>query len=224
MTFDTVELILRILFAALMGGIVGLEREAHDQPAGFRTHALLSTGAALTMVLSIMLPVEYKRYVLSGDPARLAAQVVSGIGFLGAGAILRYGTNVKGLTTAASLWAIAIVGLAAGAGKFYLALSTTGLLLVILEIMDWIEKIFVRHRITRTIKVSGELTPEDEKNILSLFKDIGVKVKKTSLKKDVQRGEIAITYLVKVKQKLKPCDITEVLTKTIKNIRGVEID
>ena len=224
MTFDTTELILRILFASLLGGIVGLERESHDQPAGFRTHALLSTGAALTMVLSIMLPIQYKKYVLSGDPARLAAQVVSGIGFLGAGAILRYGTNVKGLTTAASLWAIAIVGLAAGAGKFYLALSTTGALLIILEVMDWIEKIFVRHRVTRTIKISGKLDTGDEASILELFKKIGVKVKKTSIKKDVQSGNVTISYLTKVKQKLKPCDISEQLTNAIKNITNIEIE
>ncbi len=224
MFFDTTQLILRILFAAFMGGIVGLEREAHDQPAGFRTHALLSTGAALTMILSIMLPVHYKRYVLSGDPARLAAQVVSGIGFLGAGAILRYGTNVKGLTTAASLWAIAIVGLAAGAGRYYLALSTTGILLIILEVMDWFEKLFVKHRVTRTIKIEGKLSAEDEERILELFKDTGVKVKKTSLRKDMEEGSVTISYLTKVKQTIKPCDIIEHLEKAVKNIKKVEIE
>ena len=224
MEFKTTEMVIRVIFAALMGGIVGLEREAHDQPAGFRTHALLSTGAAIAMILSIMLPIEYKKWVLSGDPARLAAQVISGIGFLGAGAILRYGTNVKGLTTAASLWAIAIVGLAAGAGKFHLALYSTGILLVILEVMDWIEKIFVRHRITRTIKVSGLLSPEDEEKLSEVFKKLGIKVKKTSLRKSIQSGEVSIIYLTKVKSKIKPCEITEMLTHEVSNLKSIEIE
>ena len=106
------EILIRLGLAALLGMIVGFERERQNQPAGLRTHAILAIGSCLAMTVSINLAVQFVPYVPNGDPARLAAQVISGIGFLGAGAILRYGTNVKGLTTATSLWTVAIVGLA----------------------------------------------------------------------------------------------------------------
>jgi len=97
------EILIRLGLAALLGMIVGFERERQNQPAGLRTHAILAIGSCLAMTISINLAVQFVPHVPNGDPARLAAQVISGIGFLGAGAILRYGTNVKGLTTATSL-------------------------------------------------------------------------------------------------------------------------
>lgn len=133
------EIIIRILIAAAMGALVGFERERHNQPAGLRTHIVLVVGAALAMTLSIDLAVRYAP-LITGDPARLAAQVVSGIGFLGAGAILRYGVNIRGLTTAASLWTMAVVGLAVGAGMYLVSIAATLLLLVILWLVDIIEK------------------------------------------------------------------------------------
>ncbi len=105
------EIVIRVLIAAIIGALVGFERERQGQPAGLRTHIILVVGAALTMTLSINLAIQFRPYVPNGDPARLAAQVLSGIGFLGAGAILRYGPNIKGLTTATSLWTLAVVGL-----------------------------------------------------------------------------------------------------------------
>ena len=110
------EILARLLLAVLLGGFVGYEREHANRPAGFRTHILVCVGAALVMVTS-----EYmvRKYSISAvDPARLGAQVVSGIGFLGAGTIIRDGVNIRGLTTAASLWAVSCVGIAVGSG-FY---------------------------------------------------------------------------------------------------------
>ena len=117
------DLSVRMLVAAILGAAIGFEREIHDHPAGMRTHLLVSLGAAIFTLLSIE--------AFSGPPApngslptdtsRVAAQVVSGIGFLGAGAILKYGTSVRGLTTAASLWATAAVGMAVGAGSWFVA-------------------------------------------------------------------------------------------------------
>ena len=101
------EILLRLGLAALLGMLVGYERERQNQPAGLRTHAILAIGSCLAMTVSINLSTQFESFGANGDPARIAAQVVSGIGFLGAGAILRYGTNVKGLTTATSLWTIA---------------------------------------------------------------------------------------------------------------------
>jgi putative Mg2+ transporter-C (MgtC) family protein len=122
------DLAFRIVVAAALGGSVGLEREIHNHPAGIRTHMLVALGSGLFTVLSI--------HGFAGvpgapvDPTRIAAQVVSGIGFLGAGAILKDGVVIRGLTTAASLWATAAVGMAAGAGEYLLAVIATVVILV----------------------------------------------------------------------------------------------
>lgn len=125
-----VQIILRVLVGAALGAAVGLERERQDQPAGLRTHMILVIGSTLAMVLSVNLGFLYARPGTPADPARLAAQVISGIGFLGAGAILRYGLTVKGLTTATSLWTMAIVGMTVGAGYYLIGVFATALMLM----------------------------------------------------------------------------------------------
>jgi len=112
------EVILRLLLSAFFGGLVGMEREANNRPAGLRTHVLVSLGSTLIMMISIDAFRGMGASGNGGEPARLAAQVVSGIGFLGAGTILRDGTNIKGLTTAASLWVCGGIGLAVGSGYY----------------------------------------------------------------------------------------------------------
>lgn len=115
----------RLIAAAALGAVIGLEREIHDHPAGMRTHLLVSVGSAGFTVLSIA------AFPAPGaDPARIAAQIVTGIGFLGAGAILKEGATIRGLTTAASLWATAAVGMAAGAGAWITALTITVIVVV----------------------------------------------------------------------------------------------
>ena len=120
----------------VLGAIIGFERELHRQPAGFRTHALVSLGAALFTVVSA--------YGFSGssvDPTRIAAQIVTGIGFIGAGTILQHRGSVRGLTTAASLWAVAAIGMASGAGMLPMAVIGTFLILVVLVFLDRVEEI-----------------------------------------------------------------------------------
>lgn len=123
------DIIIRLSLAAFLGGVVGLEREAAKRAAGLRTHTLVSLGSALIMLTNIHLFEVY-----SGrsniDITRMAAQVVSGIGFLGAGTIIRSGNNVRGLTTAASLWVVAAVGMATGCGFYKAAVFTTIFVLV----------------------------------------------------------------------------------------------
>ncbi len=133
--------------ACAFGGLIGWERELNDRPAGFRTHILVSVGSALLMIVSI------KVAGSSSDPGRIAAQVVSGIGFLGAGTIIREGANVKGLTTAASLWTIAGIGLASGAGLYFSAFVTTGLAFVVLIFLNKIEWKFGNKELNRVIVV-----------------------------------------------------------------------
>jgi putative Mg2+ transporter-C (MgtC) family protein len=136
LTVETqIELTLRLVVALLLGAVIGWERELQRMPAGFRTHALVSLGSAIFTIVSA--------YAFTGplsDPTRIAAQVVSGVGFLGGGAILHYGGTVRGLTTAASLWAVAAVGMAAGAGLFVVASVSTVLVIVALEVFQRIER------------------------------------------------------------------------------------
>ena len=142
------EMLMRLGLSVVLGGIIGAEREHNNQPAGLRTHMILVIGACLAMMLSINLG------TLAGtDPARLAAQVVSGIGFLGAGAILRFGFNVKGLTTATTLWTMAIVGLAVGMGYYLISMIATAVIMIVLSVLDLIERRFVRANILRTLAI-----------------------------------------------------------------------
>ncbi|TAJ99138.1 MAG: MgtC/SapB family protein [Chloroflexota bacterium] len=125
------DLALRLIVAAGLGAVVGAEREIHNHPAGIRTHMLVALGSGLFTVLSIFgFGLEGNADAAPVDPSRIAAQIVSGIGFLGAGAILKDGVIIRGLTTAASLWATAAVGMAAGAGEHILALVAAVIILV----------------------------------------------------------------------------------------------
>jgi putative Mg2+ transporter-C (MgtC) family protein len=131
MRFDSgseLELVGRLLLAAVLGAVIGVEREIHDHPAGIRTHLLVALGSALFTVLSIVGFSSSSGVAV--DPSRVAAQIVTGIGFLGAGAILKYGPTIKGLTTAASLWAAAGIGMAAGASRPVIAVAATVIVLV----------------------------------------------------------------------------------------------
>ena len=123
MTIDLgleLSMIVSLFGAAVLGALIGLEREIHEHPAGMRTHLLVSLGSAGFTVLSI-----HAFAAPGADPARVAAQIVTGVGFLGAGAILKEGATIRGLTTAASLWAVAAVGMAAGAAAWGVAIATT---------------------------------------------------------------------------------------------------
>jgi putative Mg2+ transporter-C (MgtC) family protein len=121
----------RLVLSAFLGALVGLEREFHGRAAGLRTHILVSVGSALFTVTSLLISSRYDNLGMI-DPTRIAAGVVTGIGFLGAGAIIRSSASVRGLTTAASIWTVAAVGMATGAGFYIAATGTTVLVLVIL--------------------------------------------------------------------------------------------
>ena len=118
------DAVIKMVLTVLLSGIIGFEREHSHRPAGFRTHILVAVGSTLVMMTSKFVFLEYQG-IVTVDPTRLGAQVISGIGFLGAGTILREGFSVKGLTTAASLWAVSCIGLAVGAGYYIGAFVTT---------------------------------------------------------------------------------------------------
>ncbi|MBN1819314.1 MAG: MgtC/SapB family protein, partial [Prolixibacteraceae bacterium] len=145
--------LLRLFISFIVGTVIGIEREAHNQPAGLRTHILICIGATLIMMLSIFIPQVFTDFQ-NGDPGRIAAQVVSGIGFLGAGAILKFGADVKGLTTAASIWTIAAVGLAIGAGMYMISVIAVVIILFALTVMDIFEKKIFKERLLKKIEIS----------------------------------------------------------------------
>ena len=130
------EICLRLLCAMIVGMIIGTEREYTNRPAGMRTHILVALGACAVMITGQLIFVQYKAAGGTPDPSRLSAQVITGVGFLGAGTILREGTNVKGLTTAASLWAVACLGIAAGGGYYAVALAGMVFIFVTLTIFE----------------------------------------------------------------------------------------
>lgn len=154
------EILLRVGLAALLGGAIGFERELREREAGLRTHLLVSVGAALFTLVSAYAWTDWRFSNESGlvfDPTRIAAQVVTGIGFLGAGAIIRQGLSVRGLTTAATLWVVAAIGMASGAGYYAAAAITTVLVLVSL----WPLRLLA-------FRVSGRFRPEEGRLAIEL--------------------------------------------------------
>ncbi len=152
---STGEMIARLAMAALLGAVIGLERERLERNAGLRTHTLVAVGSCLMMIVSAF---GFSDAITPGhtvilDPSRLAAQVVSGIGFLGAGTIILRKDAVRGLTTAASVWAVAGLGLAVGGGLYSVAVAATVLLLVVLVVMRILERKLFLHKRVHTITV-----------------------------------------------------------------------
>lgn len=137
------DILVKFLLAVLLSGLIGFEREAHGRAAGLRTHILVCMGSTLIMLTSIHVFNCFSS-VATVDPGRIAAGVVTGIGFLGAGTIIRSGTSVKGLTTAASLWVVAGIGLAIGSGLYYAAFVASVLVLIVLVVLNWIEHTVIK--------------------------------------------------------------------------------
>ncbi|GIO85369.1 MgtC family membrane protein [Paenibacillus faecis] len=155
----TPELIMRLLLSLFLGGIVGYEREVNRHAAGLRTNILVCVGSTLIMLLSIYGFTDFlNEPTVRTDPARLAAQVISGIGFLGAGTIMQKGASIKGLTTAATLWVMAAIGLAVGAGFYYPAAITCLIVIISLKALNKVEHRFLASGKIHTLKIS--LPPE----------------------------------------------------------------
>ena len=134
----TSSAIFKLCVSLILGSMVGMERKRKGQIAGIRTFALISMGATLAMILSIYIPQEYMG-LKNGDPGRIAAQVITGIGFLGAGAIIQMKGSVRGLTTAAGIWMMATIGMTVGVGLYILSFAATVMVLFILLLLEQIE-------------------------------------------------------------------------------------
>jgi len=216
------DIILRIVIGAFLGALVGYERERQGQPAGLRTHIILVVGATLTMTLSINLAIQFRPLVPNGDPARLAAQVISGIGFLGAGAILRYGPNIKGLTTAASLWTMAVVGLAVGAGHYLSGVAATALILVALIILNVIEKRYINTYSTMVIEIAADDRRKLLDDIQSAVNGFVKSAGSPSVEKNIRSKRVKVVYTVKILANIPVEQILEKIT-IIDGIRSIKV-
>jgi putative Mg2+ transporter-C (MgtC) family protein len=170
---SSIDLLLRLLLAIGLGGAIGLERELSDKPAGFRTNILICLGAALFTQMSILIAAIGAVPAGSGDPTRIAAQIVSGMGFLGAGTILQARGNVRGLTTAATLWTVAAIGMTVGAGAYSLAIGATVLVIAVLVILGMVERLILRRDLAHIIQVSFEPRAEILEKIGTTLGEVG---------------------------------------------------
>ena len=219
----TWEFILRILVAALLGGAIGLEREYRAKGAGFRTHFLVALGSALLMVLSQYGFMELLRahsdLSIRLDPSRIAAQVVSGIGFIGAGTIIFQKHVVKGLTTAAGIWVVGAIGMGCGAGLYVLSIATTVLVLIGLEAMNF----FLRRFGTRAFSV--RFTAESQQNIdavLDRLRRLHVEI--DSYKMEDKHTSSGVLYTVTMEMKVMRQKFQRRILDIMQEFEGVTVE
>ena len=180
----------KLIFVSLLAGLLGLERERKGQAAGLRTHIILTIGAMLAMNLSFFLSEQFPRVTVD----RIPAQVISGIGFLGAGAILRYGVSIKGLTTAAGLWGAAIIGLAVGAGFYVPAALTTLTIFFSITILDIIEKKLTHTKHSLIINLIFQAEKVTCKKIAQEFKNYDISFIEVNLTETAEKKESGMEF------------------------------
>jgi putative Mg2+ transporter-C (MgtC) family protein len=216
----------QLLLASLLGGLMGLEREVHGRPAGFRTHLLVSLGSCLFVAASIHFYRLYGNFSGVGpvgvDPGRVAAQVVTGIGFLGAGAIIKDKASVRGLTTAASLWVAAAVGLACGVGMLALAALVTTLALASLLFLKKIEGRLSRDTYVTVTVWSVDLEGQISK-IEQLLQDCLMKVVKLNIEKDMEHNEVKLKFETKLSTREMACRLIDGISGT-SGVKRVRLD
>ena len=211
--------IAKLMLSLVLGATIGIERRRKGQIAGMRTFALISMGATLVMLISIFIPQEYMG-LKNGDPGRIAAQVVSGVGFLGAGAIIQMKGSVRGLTTAAGIWMAACIGLAVGAGMYLVSIIAT---LLIIFILVNIERIEQRHnflwesKILR-VKVDGIL--DDIQTVRDIIESNDVHISDEFMKFDYEDGQTIINFMVRSKSSV---DVPRMFNAIKEKINAISI-
>jgi len=217
------EMSLRLLLALVLGGLIGLERELGGHSAGFRTHILVCLGSAIIVLLSMY---GFAAFAAEPnvrlDPARLAAQVISGVGFLGAGTILRNGFGVTGLTTAASLWVSAAIGLSAGAGFYYGAVIGTFLVVISLFVLNKVEKRFSRTKKVRELLVQVEKNSPGLNYVLEHLNNSGLQINKMVVGNEgEEEGRPEGRLNVRIHLKIKKTMRYELAIASLATIEGV---
>jgi len=228
MFFDTtlygsyeLAILLKIFLASLAGGIIGLEREKHGRPAGLRTHLLVAAGSCLMMIVSEAFFMKYGDLAATGvvrlDPSRAAAQIITGIGFLGAGVIIKEGTIVRGLTTAASLWMVAGIGMAFGMGLAGAGTIATFLALFSLVILKKLEPLLKKDRYLH-LTVSAKAHPDIYPTLESIFSNHHLRVSDIEANLDIPANRIRYSFVI-TQHKAR---IGRELSKIMAEIEGVE--
>lgn len=222
-----IMMVVRLVLAAILGGIVGIERGSGDRPAGFRTRILVCVGSALFMLVSMygfdeLTPAEALHEGDLGarrDSARIAAQVVSGIGFLGAGTILHEGLTIRGLTTAASLWMVSAIGLAVGSGMFFLSIMATVITMITLVTLHTWEKRFAAT--SRSDRRFVRITTSNRNDVIADITGYltlnGIQVKSLNLKKNKDKNNLVIDLYLKLGKNMESSDYI----LGLQNIEGV---
>ena len=190
--------ITKLVLSLVLGATIGIERRRKGQIAGLRTFALISMGATLAMLISIYIPQEYLG-LKNGDPGRIAAQVVSGVGFLGAGAIIQMKGSVRGLTTAAGIWMTACIGLAVGAGMYLISIIAT---LLIIFILVNIERIEQRHNFlweSKIIRVKIHGIIDDIQSLRDIITSNDVHISDEFMKFDYENQHTIVNFMVRSK-------------------------
>ncbi|MGK2905486.1 MAG: MgtC/SapB family protein [Desulfuromonadales bacterium] len=215
------DITIKLLLAALSGGLIGLERERHGRPAGLRTNLLVSVGSCVMVIVSEAFYLKYAMFgaetALRLDPSRVAAQIVTGIGFIGAGVILKEGASVRGLTTAASLWTVAGLGMAFGMGFYSLGAIATLLVLVSLDFLKKLDPVIRKDRfLTLTVTAVNRKELLDE--LLEIFDARKLLVSDISSTVDLISDELF--YQVVITQQKRR--IGHELTEAIKHLEGIK--
>ena len=195
---NAVNAVFKLTMSLILGCIVGLERKRKGQIAGLRTFALISMGATLAMILSVYIPQEYMG-LKNGDPGRVAAQVITGVGFLGAGAIIQMKGSVRGLTTAAGIWMVATIGMAVGVGMYLVSVIATLLIIFILVTLERYEhklNIGQESKIVR-VKVKGILGTQSDYS--AIFARHAIHVSDEYLKFDYEQNFTIINFVILTK-------------------------
>jgi len=212
-------LILRVLAAAGLTGVIGLERQIHGRPAGLRTHVLVGIGAALAMVGGeAVVRLVAARAGVQIDPGRIAAGVITGIGFLGAGTIIRVGDWVRGLTTAASIWFVAALGIVSGQGLYDLAIGGTAIGLIVLTALDWAEARLpsaIYHQLVIDVALDKRVAVQQA--ILDLCREERIRVELRGWASDGSAGPITLRFMIRHRGSI---DIGE-LGSQIESLPGV---
>jgi len=215
-----IELLIRLILACLLGGAIGIEREWKKHPAGFRTHILVCAAAALVMLSNIFIFEKYKNYA-NVDPARLGAQVISGIGFLGAGTILKEGVTIKGLTTAASLWSVACIGIAVGLGFYSGAIFGTILVLITLMVFARFESRIYGVKKSTLLKIKSTDKAGQIGKIGTELGKYGLQICDISMEASDESSIILIVRIDKGKEDIRP-EVMNYLSK-IDGILNLEV-
>ncbi len=209
--------ILRIIISALLGGLIGLERESIKRPAGFRTHILVSLGATVAMITNIKMIAALPNSIIT--PARFGAAVISGIGFLGAGTIIKEGKTVKGLTTAASLWVTACIGLCVGLGELRLSIITTLIVFITLEIFPYIQKSFSKYNYIEYSVITNNKNNEIHK-VNELLESMDITIIHSN--SYVENLNFVVTYELKANKSISKKDIFNKISN-ISNITSCQL-